>query len=150
MSSLVSPAVAALLAKVSAAVAEDVEVYDGPADGRAYAAKSVTVAAAFEQDQNAVAVERAYSGAKPRCIESLDVACTVYVGSGDTDPAAAADLRAEAGAILGGIDAALRADRTLGGVVGMARLETAQWLQGRDAQGAGVMVGFIVSLTSVS
>jgi hypothetical protein len=148
--STVDAAVDALRAKIATAVGPDVEVYDGPGtDDRSSALRAVTIAAAFEDDQDAIAVTRAYSGAKPRFIETLDVACSIYAGSGDSDPGAVDSLRGDASVILAGIDYALRKDRTLGGKVGQARLTSARWVQGRDAAGAGVYVGLIVSLVQI-
>lgn len=120
-----------------------VQVYDGPAPERAYAPRAVTVAAAFQDDQDAVAVERVERGARPTVTETLTVAGSVYAGGGDVDMDR---FRSEAGAILAAIEAAIQADRTLGGRVSMMRLASAQWLQGRDTKGAGVAIGYTVLL----
>jgi hypothetical protein len=127
--------------------ADAVMVYDGPDPSRAFAPRAVTVAAAFEDDQDAVAVERIESGARPTVREVMAVACSVYAGGGDVDVEA---HRATAGQILTAIDHGLRADRMLGGAVSMARLVSAAWLQGRDSKGAGVAIGFIVQLVVLS
>ena len=124
-----------------------VEVYDGPAPERAFAPRAVTVAAAFQDDQDAVAVERVESGARPQVTETLTVAGSVYVGGGDVD---VTGYRAEAGRILLAIDDALRADRSLGGTVALARLASSQWLQGRDTKGTGVAIGYTIQLVSLS
>ncbi|WP_372728970.1 hypothetical protein [Nocardioides sp.] len=124
-----------------------VTVFDGPAPERAYAPRAVTVAAAFEDDQDAVLVERVESGARPNVTETLTVAGSVYAGGGDVN---VDHFRDEVGTILTAIDAALKADRTLGGVVHLARLASAQWLQGRDAKGTGVRIGFTIQLVSLS
>lgn len=120
-----------------------VEVYDGPAPERAYAPRAVTVAAAFQDDQDAVTVERSESGARPTITERMTVAGSAYAGGGDVDADAA---RRAVSVMLTAIEDALRADRTLGGVVNMARLASAQWLQGRDTKGLGVMAGFTIEL----
>lgn len=124
-----------------------VAVFDGPAPERAYASRAVTVAAAFQDDQDAVAVERVESGARPNVTETLTVAGSVYAGGGDVD---VERYRSEAGQIMTTIQAALEADRTLGGVVSLARVASAQWLQGRDGKGAGVSIGYTVQLVSLS
>jgi hypothetical protein len=124
-----------------------VVVFDGPAPERAYAPRAVTVAAAFQDDQEAVAEDLAESGARPNVTTTLTVAGSVYVGGGDTN---VESYRAQAGAILTAIDNALRADRTLGGAVNLARLASAQWLQGRDSNGTGVAIGYTVELVSLS
>jgi hypothetical protein len=123
-----------------------VHVFDGPAPERAYAPRAVTIAAAFQDDQDAVAVERVESGAGIRITERLTVAGSVYVGGGKPE---VRDYRAEAGSILAAIEDALRADRTLSGAVGLARLASAQWLQGRDSKGTGVSIGFTVEMMSL-
>jgi hypothetical protein len=124
-----------------------VAVFDGPAPERAYAPRAVTVAAAFQDDQDAVAVNRVESGARPSVTETLTVAGSVYAGGGNVD---VDGYRAEAGAIMAAIDQALRVDRTLGGAVNLARLASAQWLQGRDTKGTGVSIGFTIELVSLS
>lgn len=124
-----------------------VALFDGPAPQRAYAPRAVTIAAAFQDDQDAVAVARVESGARPNVTETLTVAGSVYAGGSEVD---VEKYRAEAGAILTAIEDALRADRTLGGTVALARLATAQWLQGRDSKGTGVSIGFTVEMVSLS
>lgn len=127
--------------------ADGVAVFDGPAPERVFAPRAVTIAAAFQDDQDAVAVTRVESGARPNVTETLTVAGSVYVGGGDVD---VERYRTEAGQILTAIEEGLRADRTLGGAVSLARLALAQWLQGRDAKGTGVSIGFTVELVSLS
>lgn len=126
---------------------DGVQVYDGPAPERAYSPRAVTVAAAFQDDQNAVDEERVESGARPTVTTTLTVAGSVYAGGGDVD---VDGYRRQAGGILAAIGAALEADRTLGGTVSLARLASAQWIQGRDAKGTGVAVGYTVQLVSMS
>lgn len=126
---------------------DGVLVFDGPDPSRAFAPRAVTVAEAFEDDQEAVLVERTESGARPSVTETLTVACSVYAGGGTVEPEA---HREAAGQILTAIDSGLRADRTLGGVVALARLGPASWVQGRDEKGAGAMIGFTVQLISLS
>ena len=121
--------------------ADEVAVYDGPAPERAYAPRAVTVAAAFQDDQDAVMVERSESGARPNVTETLTVAGSVYAGGGDVNMDR---FRTEAGGILTAIESAIRADRTLGGRVGLLRLASAQWLQGRDTKGTGVAIGYTI------
>lgn len=120
-----------------------VAVFDGPASERAYAPRAVTVAAAFQDDQDAVTVERAESGARPNVTETMTVVGSVYAGGGDVN---IEGYRTEAGQILAAIEQGLRLNRTLGGVVDMARLASAQWLQGRDTAGTGVSIGFTIAL----
>jgi hypothetical protein len=124
-----------------------VAVFDGPAPERAYAPRAVTVAAAFQDDQDAVLVERIESGARPNVTERLTVAGSVYAGGGDVD---VETYRTQAGQILAAIEDGLRADRTLGGAVTLSRLASAQWLQGRDLKGTGVSIGFTIELVSLS
>lgn len=144
---LTATAVDALRDRIRLWVPVDVAVYDGPDPARAYVPRAVTVAAAFEDDQDAVLEERVESGARPSVTTTLTVACSVYVGGGDE----AIDIhRAAAGQILTVIDEGLRSDRTLGGAVGLARLGAASWMQGRDQKGAGAMIGFTVQLVSLS
>lgn len=152
---LTAPAVDALRDAIRAAlplpsIANGVAVFDGPAPERAYAARAVTVAAAFQDDQDAVLVERVERGARPNVTETLTVACSVYAGGGNADEAALVAYRQEAASIMTAIDTALRGDRTLGGVVDMARVGTAQWLQGRDTAGTGVSIGFTVEMAKFS
>jgi hypothetical protein len=126
---------------------DGVAVFDGPAPERAYAARAVTIAAAFQDDQDAVMVDRVEYGAGPTVTERMTVAGSVYVGGGDVD---VDGYRGQAGSILTAIEDALRADRTLGGAVSLARLASAQWLQGRDSKGTGVSIGFTIELVSLS
>lgn len=151
MTAIAAPAVEALRGLITRAVPPGTEVFDGPAaEDRSTALRAVTVGAAFQDDQDAVSVERSFHGAKRRALETLNVACSIYVGAGDSDPAAIPTLRGDAAAILGAIDSALTADRTLGGAVGQAILSSASWVQGRDVAGAGVYVGFIVTILAIS
>jgi hypothetical protein len=129
------------------AAPDGVALFDGPAPERAYAPRAVTIAAAFQDDQDAVTVDRVESGARPNVTETLTVAGSVYAGGGNTD---VEQYRAEAGQIITVIDTALRDNRTLGGAVSLARLASAQWLQGRDAKGTGVSIGFTVELVTLS
>lgn len=124
-----------------------VAVFSGPAPERAFTPRAVTVGAAFQDDQDAVSVERVERGARPTVTETITVAGSVYVGGGDVLPD---DYRATAGSILAAIEDALRADRTLGGLVSMARLASAQWQQGRDMKGMGVAIGYTVEMVSLS
>lgn len=127
-------------------VAGGVQVYDGPDPSRAFVPRAVTVAEAFQDDQEAVLVERAESGARPSVTTTMTVSCSVYAGGGDVK----VDYRATAGSILAAIETGLSADRTLGGVVSLARLGSAQWVQGRDTKGAGAMIGFTIELVTLS
>lgn len=142
----VAPALVALESRWRTAVAgfsPPVEVFSGPDATREYAARSVTLAAAFNDDQDAVSYSREERGAGSRVTEMADVACSVYVGTGDLDMAV---LRTETGAILNALEASLMADRTLGGTCALARIASTQWMQGVNEQGAGVAVGIIVHL----
>jgi hypothetical protein len=127
--------------------ADAVLVFDGPDPARVYAGRAVTIAEPFEDDQQAVAEDRVESGARPMVRTTLTVAGSVYAGGGGV---AMEVHRDAASAILTAIDDGLRADRTLGGVVGLVRLASAQWTQGRDDKGAGVAIGFTVELISLS
>lgn len=138
-------------AALTAAAAVDidmvgVELFDGFDTTADYTGKAVTVAAAFEDEQNAVNVTRAETGATARVSMDADVACSVYAGSGADDRDAIDRHRDMAGKILGVLEAALAADRRLGGAVALARITSTQWLQGRDEQGTGAAIGFIVQL----
>jgi hypothetical protein len=129
---------------------DGVAVFDGPAPERASAPRAVTVAAAFQDDQDAVEVSRVESGAGPTITEVLTVAGSVFAGDGGTEPGAAERHRHAAGTILAAIEDALRVNRTLGGTVALARLASAQWLQGRDSKGSGVSIGFTIELMSLA
>lgn len=123
----------------------DVQVFDGPDANRQLAGRSVTVAAAFEDDQDAVTVAYEERGARPTVTEVVDVACSIYVGSGDGIQQIQ-DHRTDAGAILLVLTSALSADRTLGGLVHSVRIASTSWMQGRDEQGTGVAVGLVVNM----
>lgn len=123
-----------------------VYVFDGPDPSRAFVPRAVTVAAAFQDDQDAVTVERSESGARPNVTTVMTVACSVYAGGGDVDVDA---HRATAGSILAAIETGLAAERTLGGAVALARLGSAQWAQGRDTKGAGAMIGFTIEMVNL-
>ena len=144
---LTASAVDALRDHIRAWLPADVLVYDGPDPSRAYAPQAVTVAAAFEDDQDAVSEERVERGARPSVTTTLTVACSVYAGGGDVDINIHRDA---AGRILTAINDGLLADRTLGGAVHLARMGSASWLQGRDEKGAGAMIGFTIQLVSMS
>ena len=126
---------------------DGVQVFDGPAPESAYAPRAVTVGAAFQDDQNSVDEERIETGARPMVTTTLTVAGSVYAGGGNVN---VDDYRREAGRIFATISAALEADRTLGGVVTLARLSSAQWIQGRDSKGTGVAIGYTVQLVSLA
>lgn len=131
--------------------ADGVQVYDGPAPEKAYAPRWVSVAAAFETNeggvQDAVSIERTESGARPTVTERFTVACSAYAGGGGLS---LEDNRAAAGRLVAAIDTGLRADRTLGGVVSLARLGTASWGQLRDGKGSAAIANFTVDLISLS
>lgn len=128
---------------LDAASLTDVQLFDGPDASRQTAGKSVTVAAAFEDDQDAVTITLEESGAGPSVVEVIDVACSIYAGSGEVD---VQQHRLDAGAIYLALDSSLRVNRTLNGTVNSARISSMSWLQGRDTKGAGVAVGLVVSM----
>lgn len=151
---LLPPAVTALRARMRSALPEvtaenpdGVEVFDGPDSSRAFAPRAVTVAAAFEDDQDAIATERVYTGAGRNYTETLSVSCSVYVGGGEDD---VETYRAEAGEILETIANALDDDPTLDDAVARARLTSATWLQGVNESGAAAVVGFLIELVILS
>lgn len=121
----------------------DVQVFNGPDANRGMAMKAVTIASAFEDDQDAVSYTREERGAGMRVLEDVTVACSVYAGSGDLDMDA---HRTVAGQILTAIESAIASDRQLGGAVALARISTAQWMQGVDENGAGVAIGIVINL----
>lgn len=121
-----------------------VALFDGPDKARLLAPRAITIAEPFQEDQDGITEERVERGAGPTVTTMLTVAGSVYVGGGPTTKLE--DHRAAASAILSAIDAGLRADRTLGGVVSAARLGSASWLQGRDEKGAGVAIGYTIEL----
>lgn len=129
---------------------DEVQVYDGPAPEKAYAPRWAAVAAAFETNeggvQDAVTVERTEAGARPSVTERFTVACSAYAGGGGLS---LEDNRAAAGRLLTAIDTGLRADRTLGGVVNMARVGTASWGQIRE-NGTAAIINFTVDLMVLS
>lgn len=130
---------------------DGVQVYDGPAPEKAYAPRWVAVAAAFETNdggmQDAVTVERTESGARPVVTERFTVACSAYAGGGGVT---LETNREAAGRLLTAIDDGLRADRSLGGVVSLARLGSASWGQLRDATGSAAIINFTVDLMVLS
>lgn len=137
--------VAAVAAKLNAAVAPT--VYDGsqPTQGANYEPRWVSVGDPWDDDQEPVIVERVEVGAGPRWRLDYQIACKAYAGSGGDDITV---HRAEASQLLAEIEAALRADRTLGGQVARARMgDVERWDEGRDEQGTGVRVGFTVDAT---
>ncbi len=90
-------------------------------------------------------VERVEVGAGPRWRLDYQIACKAYSGSGGDDITV---HRAEASQLLADVEAALRADRTLGGQVARVRMgEVERWDEGRAEQGTGVRVGFTVDAT---
>lgn len=127
--------------------ADAVLVFDGPDPARALAQRAVTVGEPFQEDQEAVTEERVERGARPSVTTTWTVAGSVYVGGGQVSMEVHRDA---ASSILTAIDAGLRADRTLGGAVSLARLGSASWLQGRDDKGAGVAIGYTVELIRLS
>jgi hypothetical protein len=153
---LISGDVSALRDLIAAAVAPladdtgEVVVWDGPASAavdRPYAARSVTVASAFEDDQEAVAFERVETGYARRRTETATVACSVYAGTGDTGEDSPDAMRQAAAEVLQAIDDGLSADPTLGGRVARMGIDAARWVQGIDEGGTGVYIGFTVVLT---
>lgn len=128
--------------------ADAVLVFDGPDPARALALRAVTVGEPFQEDQEAVAEERTERGARPSVTTRWTVAGSVFVGDGTVS--SMETHRDAASAILTAIDNGLRADRTLGGAVSLARLASAQWLQGRDGKGSGVAIGYTVELVRLS
>lgn len=127
------------------------QVYDGPAPEKAYAARWVSVASAFETNeggvQDAVSVERSESGARPTVTETFTVACSAYSGGGGLVFEA---HRETVGQLLTAIDNGLRADRSLSGAVSLARIGSASWGQLRDTAGSAAIANFTVNLTVLS
>lgn len=145
-------AVVALRDKIRSLLPEPPEedavlIFDGPDASRRLAGRAVTVAEPFQEDQEAVSEVREESGARPNVTMRWTVAGSVYAGGGVVTME---DHRDAATAILTAIDNGLRADRTLGGEVHLARLASASLLQGRDAKGAGVAIGFTVELVKLT
>ncbi len=137
--------VAAVVVKLNAAVVPT--VYDGSASGQGsnYEQQWVSVGDPWDDDQEPVIVERVEVGAGPRWRLDYQIACKAYSGSGGDDITV---HRAGASQLLADVEAALRADRTLGGQVARVRMgEVERWDEGRDEQGTGVRVGFTVDAT---
>jgi hypothetical protein len=74
--------------------------------------------------------------------ERGSIPCVVVASSGDTDPSA---VRQQAFALLAPIEAALRADRTLGGLVMIAQLDSGAVRLAQTTQGPYVAAGFEIT-----
>ncbi len=137
--------VAAVVVKLNAAVVPT--VYDGSGSTQAsnYEQQWVSVGDPWDDDQEPVVVERVEIGAGPQWRLDYQIACKAYSGAGGDDITV---HRAAASQLLAEIEAALNADRTLGGQVARARMgDVERWDEGRDEQGTGVRVGFTVDAT---
>lgn len=81
--------------------------------------------------------------------EAGDIPCRVSVWTGDTAPAAP---RATCQQLLGDCIAAVRADRTLGGLLtapGLARISAVRLREGQTKRGVLIEAGFTVSYTAL-
>lgn len=81
--------------------------------------------------------------------EAGEVPCRISVWTGETDPAAP---RATAKLLLTACVAAVRADRSLGGVLpatGLARVSAVRLREGQTAKGVLIEAGFTVSYTAL-
>lgn len=81
--------------------------------------------------------------------EAGDVPCRISVWTGNTDPVAP---RATCEALLTACVAAVRADRTLGGLLtspGLARISAVRLREGQTKRGVLIEAGFTVSYTAV-
>ncbi len=137
--------VAAVAAKLNAAVVPT--VYDGSAStqGANYEQQWVSVGDPWDDDQEPVVVERVEVGAGPRWRLDYRIACKAFSGAGGDDITV---HRAAASQLLADIEAALNSDRTLGNQVARVRVgDVERWDEGRDEQGTGVRVGFTVDAT---
>jgi hypothetical protein len=126
----------------------DVLVASGPDPQIETALNSVTIGIALDDnDPGAIVHNREERGAALRSIDSVDVVCSVYAGSGEVDMDT---HRRAAGAVLAVLDSALARNRTLGGTASLARIVSSQWLQSMDENGAGVGIALLVNLRFLS
>ena len=151
---MASPVVAAI---VTAAAAEmtgplaDVAVLDSIDPAQAYAARSLTVGGAFDEDLGISGTEAVLTttderGAGRRVVETTSVACVAYAGGGDLD---LPGYRAQASAIVTALRAALRRLTNVDGVPARAQLTDQSWLQLRTEDGDGVIVDLTVLVISL-
>jgi len=146
------PAVNALAAAFTAALPappapDGVEVRLGVHLHPAYAARAVTVAMTFDEALNSVSVDRTETGAGRRVTESIDVACSLFVG-GEGGAPDFDGWRAAAGDLLQVLDDAMRDDQALNDVVARTHRTFTRWIDWFDESGGamGVIVDFIANL----
>lgn len=151
----VAPAVieleAALTRALPAPPAEDaVRVFVGVDINREWVPRALVVAASFDEDISAISVDRRPSGARPHFIETVSVACSLYVG--DAGKPKFETWRTTAGEILGVLDTALRKDAALKAVVPRARRGFTRWIDWLDEDGGriGVICDFVVELMAIT
>jgi hypothetical protein len=117
------------------------QVLDGPPTSYMY---SEGIAVGASREDNSVEFRRNPSSMTDSN-ERFDVTCLAWSGSGDT---VFKLLRDRCDAFLAAADAALAADRTLGGVVSNAWLVDGAMTQEQTGQGALVMVEFTIEATN--
>jgi len=151
---MASPVVAAIVAAAASAMTgplDDVVVLDSIDPAQAYAARSLTIGGAFDEDLGLNGVEAVLTstserGAGRRIEETTSVACVAYAGGGDLD---LPGYRAQAGAIVTALRGALRQLTAVDGVPARAQLTDQAWLQMRTDNGDGVIVDLTVLVTSL-
>lgn len=137
--------VAAVAAKLNAAL--DPTVYDGATSRQnaSYEQKWASIGDPWDDDQEPVVTERVETGATARRRLDYQISCLAYSSSGGDDISV---CRNEAAQMVADVDAALAADRTLGGQVARVRLgDVDRWDEGQDTQGVGVRIGFTIEAT---
>lgn len=128
-------------------VATGVYVYDGPATG--VAAERIQVMVAYNDDEGAPAVDgQAETSNFGFPMERYTIDCSISIEDGDTN---LRSKRAEVKAIFDVLAGAVRADRTLGGLIklpGLAEITGFVYTQDQfEAEGSGVVAAFSVSVT---
>ena len=120
-------------------------VYDGPVVTSTLPPDFVVIGGTEDPDDEPSSFDQSWAGLGNRSkAETGDVTCAVLVGTGDENVKVARD---RALVILGQVEAAVRADPTLGGVLsgGWCQVSGGRHVQRLNTQGLYVRITFTVS-----
>lgn len=120
-------------------------VYDGPANTTTTTTDYVVIGGTEDPDDEPSSFDQSWNGLGAKTKNEVgEITCAVLVGTGNDDVKVARD---RALAILGEVEAAVRADPSLGGVLigGWAHVSSGRHVQRRNSQGLYVRITFTVA-----
>ena len=137
-----------LVALFRSLVTPDVYVYDGPPTGDA--GERIQISVAYSDSEGGPSVNGdAGTSNFGFPVESYEIDCSISISDGDTD---LASKRTEARSLFNSLVGAVRADRSLGGLIklpGLAEISGFVYVQDQDETGSVTIAAFTVNCNSV-